>query len=145
MQARAAVPDDEIEKLLREIVVPVRLACLDREGSPHVLSLWYLWQEGALWCATAPDAWVVGRLRADPRCGFEVAGDAPPYRGVRGKGLAELIPSQGESILLALVDRYLGRRDTSFARWLIDRGKDEMAIRIVPARTSTWDYSRRMK
>ena len=144
MQSRETLSNVQLDGFARETVVPLRLACLDRDGCPHVLSLWYLWQADALWCATAPNAWVVERLRADPRCGFEIAGDAPPYRGVRGKGLAELIPSQGEAILLALVDRYLGRRDTRFARWLLDRSEDEMAIRIVPARTSTWDYSRRM-
>jgi nitroimidazol reductase NimA-like FMN-containing flavoprotein (pyridoxamine 5'-phosphate oxidase superfamily) len=134
----------EIDRFLAETVVPLRLACLDREGSPHVLSLWYLWQDDAIWLATRPDAWVVERLRADPRCGFEIAGDAPPYRGLRGKGRAELVPERGEAMLGALVDRYLGGRESRFARWLLERGRDEMAIRIVPTRTTTWDYSRRM-
>jgi len=134
----------EIDRFLAETVVPLRLACLDREGSPHVLSLWYLWQDDAIWLATRPDAWVVERLRADPRCGFEIAGDAPPYRGLCGKGRAELVPERGEAMLGALVDRYLGGRESRFARWLLERGRDEMAIRIVPTRTTTWDYSRRM-
>jgi hypothetical protein len=47
-------------------------------------------------------------------------------------------------MLGALIDRYLGGRQSRFARWLLERGRDEMAIRIVPTRTSTWDYSRRM-
>lgn len=137
-------PSAELERFLAKTVVPLRLACLDRDGSPHVLSLWYLFEDGAFWCATSPKAWVVERLRADPRCGFEIAGDHPPYRGIRGKGRAELDPNRGEAVLGALVDRYLGGRDSRFARWLIDRSQDEMAIRIVPSRTSTWDYTRRM-
>ncbi len=124
--------------------VPLRLGILDEDGGPRVLSLWYLWQDGALWCATSPKAWVVERLRADPRCGFEVAGDAPPYRGVRGRGRAVLDPARGEAILGALVDRYLGTRETRFARWLLARSAGEMAIRIVPEKLSQWDYSRRM-
>lgn len=144
MQTQGASLDDEFEHFLVETVVPLRLACLDREGSPHVLSLWYVWREGALWCATAKSAWVVERLEADPRCGFEIAGDTPPYRGVRGKGRAERIDDRGPAILGLLVDRYLGGRDTRFARWLLDRSEAETAIRIVPARISTWDYSRRM-
>lgn len=137
-------PSTELEQSLAQSLVPLRLACLDRDGSPHVLSLWYLWDEGGIWCATAPNAWVVERLRADPRCGFEIAGDLPPYRGIRGTGRAELIPDRGEAVLGTLVDRYLGGREGKFARWLLERSRDEMAIRITPARTSTWDYTRRM-
>jgi nitroimidazol reductase NimA-like FMN-containing flavoprotein (pyridoxamine 5'-phosphate oxidase superfamily) len=134
----------ELQLFLAEGVVPLRLACLDREGCPHVVSLWYIWQDEAIWLATRPNAWVVERLRADPRCGFEIAGDALPYRGIRGKGRAELIPERGEAVLGSLVDRYLGGRDGRFARWLLERSQDEMAIRIVPTRTTTWDYARRM-
>lgn len=132
------------ETHLAEAVVPLRLACLDRSGAPRVLSLWYLWRDDALWCATSSRAWVVERLRADARCGFEVAGDRPPYRGVRGTGRAELRPGEGGPILEALLDRYLGGRDSRLARWLLRRADDEMAIRLVPDRMSTWDYSRRM-
>ncbi|MBY0399588.1 pyridoxamine 5'-phosphate oxidase family protein [Myxococcota bacterium] len=134
----------ELDVFSNEARVPLRLGVLDADGGPRVLSLWYLWEDGALWCATSPRAWVVERLRADPRCGFELAGDAPPYRGIRGRARAALVPARGEAVLGALVDRYLGTCDTPFARWLLARGTDEMAIRIVPEKISRWDYSRRM-
>jgi hypothetical protein len=54
------------------------------------------------------------------------------------------VPARGAEILEALVDRYLGTRESRFARWLLARGKEEMAIRIVPSRISSWDFSRRM-
>ena len=144
MRSQGPFSSEQIDAYLVETVVPLRLACVDPEGHPLVLSLWFLWRERALWCATAPDARVVALLRAEPRCGFEVARDAPPYRGVRGQGRAELVPARGLEILEALVDRYLGARESRFARWLLARGKDEMAIRIVPSRISSWDFSRRM-
>jgi nitroimidazol reductase NimA-like FMN-containing flavoprotein (pyridoxamine 5'-phosphate oxidase superfamily) len=134
----------EIEAHLRTTVVPVRLACVSRSGQPRVLSLWYLWREGALWCATSPRARVVRWLAREPRCAFEVAPDAPPYRGVRGQGRATLDPARGGEILAALVDRYLATRETPFARWLLARAGDEMAIRIEPARLASWDFTRRM-
>ena len=135
---------ERVETLLAEAVIPLRLAVLARDGGPRVLSLWYLWRHGALWCATSPHAWVVERLRADSRCGFEVAGDSPPYRGVRGEARAELLPGAGATVLEDLIDRYLGGRASPLARWLLARSADEMAIRIVPEKISTWDYSRRM-
>lgn len=136
--------DVEHGDFLRAARVPLRLGILDEDGGPRVLSLWYLWRDGALWCATSPKAWVVERLRADPRCGFEVAGDSPPYRGVRGRGRATLDPVCGEAILGALIDRYLGTRESRFARWLLARSVGEIAIRIAPEKLSHWDYSRRM-
>jgi nitroimidazol reductase NimA-like FMN-containing flavoprotein (pyridoxamine 5'-phosphate oxidase superfamily) len=144
MRSQGPFSSERIDAYLVETVVPLRLACVDPDGHPLVLSLWFLWREGVLWCATAPDARVVALLRAEPRCGFEVARDAPPYRGVRGQGRAELVPARGFEILAALVDRYLGARESRFARWLLARGQDEMAIRIVPSRISSWDFSRRM-
>lgn len=144
MQRRGAFSSEQIDLHLRESAIPLRLACVDSEGAPLVLSLWYLWRDDAIWCATASGARVVALLRDEPRCGFEVARDAPPYRGVRGQGRAELLAEMGGPILEALVDRYLGTRESRFARWLLSRRDDEMAIRISPTRVSSWDFARRM-
>lgn len=133
-----------VEAHLLESVLPLRLACVTASGHPQVLSLWYLWRDGALWCATSPRARVVAGLAREPRCGFEVAADAPPYRGVRGRGHATLDRTRGGEILTALVDRYLGTRDTRFARWLLSRAADEVAIRIEPETLASWDFTRRM-
>jgi len=133
-----------IESYLGDSVVPLRLACSAPSGHPLLLSLWFVWREGAIWCATSPRARVVSLLRSDPRCGFEVAREAPPYCGVRGAGVAELVLERGAEILAVLVDRYLGTRDSRFARWLLGRGQREMAIRIEPLRMTSWDFANRM-
>lgn len=125
--------------------MPIRLAGVDSRDHPLVLSLWYVWLDRALWCATAPKARILKLLRRDPRCGFEVAGDAPPYRGVRGQGRAQLVPERGAEILAVLVDRYLGTRDSQFARWPLARGAGEVAIRIEPEHVSSWDFTERMQ
>ena len=83
-------------------------------------------------------------FKTGPGCGFEVAPETPPYSGVRGQGHAELLPGEGIPVLLRLVDRYLGTRETRFARWLIGRGDAEVAIRIRPDWLTSWDFSGRM-
>ncbi len=136
---------EAIDAHLTDTVIPLRLACATQSGHPHVLSLWYLWRDGALWCASGPDAQIIRWLRAEPRCGFEVARDQPPYQGVRGRGHASLDPTRGPEILGELVDRYLGTRDSEFARWLLARAEGEIAIRITPQRLSSWDFTERMR
>jgi len=137
--------EQEIAAFMDAAIIPLRLALLDDTGDPLVLSLWFLPDEGSLWCATNRNARVVRFLERDPRCGFELAADAPPYRGVRGQGLATLHPSAGETILRRLLERYAINLASGLARMLIAKADQEVAIRITPLRLTSWDFSRRMR
>ncbi len=134
----------DIGEFLVRTEIPVRLACLSSSGGPLLCSLWYLFDGGAIWCATQRSARLVALLELDPRCAFEIAGDSPPYRGVRGQGSVTLSGADGPAVLLRLIDRYLHGRNSSFARWLLARQHDEVAIRIEPVWLTSWDFSRRM-
>lgn len=129
---------------LQTSVIPVRLSCLTASGWPFVLSLWYLYEEGNLYCATQAWARVVAYLRRDGRCAYEVAADQPPYCGVRGQARAEIVPQRGGEILEQLLIRYLGNTESPLARRLLDKRASEVAIRLTPVNTFTWDYSARM-
>jgi hypothetical protein len=130
---------------LHQAVIPLRLAVLGRDGGPLVLSLWFLPEaDGTLWCATPATARVVVALRRDPRAGFEVAADQPPYRGVRGRGRASLHPERGADILARLLARYGIPPASRLHRTLSARAATEMAICLRPDRLSTWDFSQRM-
>jgi nitroimidazol reductase NimA-like FMN-containing flavoprotein (pyridoxamine 5'-phosphate oxidase superfamily) len=128
---------------LDEARIPVRLASSGARG-PMVQSMWFVRDGGALWCATHQDALVVARLRRDPRCGFEVAADTPPYRGVRGTATASVVPTDGGRVLALLVERYLGGTSSSLARWLLSRADEEVALRLTPLTLVSWDYTARM-
>ncbi|MCZ7544318.1 MAG: hypothetical protein M5R40_12640 [Anaerolineae bacterium] len=134
-----------LEAYLRRVVVPIRLACLTESGWPLVVSLWYLYRDGQLFCATRSTARVVAYLRHAPRCGFEVAADQPPYCGVRGYGVATIDEAMGPEILEALLVRYLGDLDKPLAQRLLAQGAREVAIVIAPVRVFTWNYTERMR
>jgi hypothetical protein len=129
---------------LEAVLIPLRLSCLTTTGWPFVLSLWYLHDAGKLLCATLETARVVAYLRGEPRCGFEIAADQPPYCGVRGRAAAEIDPARGQEVLGRLIDRYLGDRDNGLARRLLARSQDEVAIVLTPVQVFTWDYRQRM-
>ena len=135
----------ETEHYLSEIRIPLRLSCLTASGWPSILSLWYLYREGNLYCATQETAKVVSYLRHDPRCAFEIAADQPPYCGVRGQGMVTLDSQLGPEILQQLLTRYLGSTDSPLARRLLAQSQHEVAIIIQPIKVFTWNYTSRMK
>ena len=144
MQVSGPWSHAEIERHLAESVIPLRLGF--KAGAwPIVVSLWYLYRDGALWCAVHERSHTYRRLARDPRCAFEVAGDTPPYHGVRGRGRATLDPTVGRDVLRELQSRYLGPRETALGRWLLGREGVEYAVRIAPARLASWDYTDRMR
>lgn len=136
--------ENEMRAYLEQAIIPIRLAVQNERG-PLVLSLWFIPIDVILWCATSGSARLIDYLRAEPRCGFEVAADTPPYRGVRGQGVAHLHPKEGASILLRLLDRYSIAPDSPLARNLLSRSDQEIAIAIEPVTLTSWDFTLRMK
>jgi len=134
---------EAIEAFLRDTVIPIRLASAGRT-SPLVQSLWFLYDEGSLWCCTQREAVLTRRLIADSRCGFEVSGDLPPYRGVRGTATAEVLPERAADVLPRLIDRYLGDAPNQLASWLLSRLDREVAIRLHDLRLTSFDFTTRM-
>ena len=111
---------------------------------PLFCSLWFAYEDGRLLCATTRQAKVVECILANPRCGFEIATNEPPYFGVRGQGVAVVSAEGAMDLLGNLVDRYLGSRETRLASWLLSRSDDEVKIELDIRWMTSWDYSRRM-
>ena len=81
---------------------------------------------------------------ADPNVGFEIALNAPPYKGVRGKGNATLTKENVSDTLHEVIVRFLGDTTSNLARWLLGRADEEYVIEIAPSWITSWDYSERM-
>lgn len=133
-----------IEHYLQETIIPLRLSTSTSAGWPIVLSLWYLYAEGALFCATTQQAYVVKYLRREPRCGFEIAADQPPYCGIRGRAVATIDTERGFEILERLLVRYLGNSENPLAKKLLSRTVPEVAIRLDIQSAHTWNFTNRM-
>jgi nitroimidazol reductase NimA-like FMN-containing flavoprotein (pyridoxamine 5'-phosphate oxidase superfamily) len=131
----------QITAFLDATVIPIRVASAGRT-SPLVQSLWYLHDGDSLWCCTQAEAVLTRRLTSDPRCGFEVSGDLPPYRGVRGTARAEILPDRAADMLPRLIERY--DAPGSLADWLLSRLDREVAIRLHSLRVTSFDFTSRM-
>ncbi len=135
---------DEHKEFLKSILIPIRLGVHTEAGWPVVVSLWFLYEEGKILCATGKSARIVSYLAQDDRCGFEIAEDRPPYCGVRGQARAQLDDSRGMEVLERLLVRYLGGTDNQLARTLLNRQEPDTAIILEPVWVSSWNFSKRM-
>ena len=130
--------------LLPDSKIPVRIAFIKPNGIPSVISLWFEQIDGKIYCATQKSAKIVSYLENNPACGFEIATDKPPYKGIRGQGTAK-ITNNGKEILDILIDKYLGDKESTLSKYLKTNSNTEVTIEITPQKIFRYDYSKRMK
>ena len=138
-----------MEKVLHnmgtELKIPIRVSFLDSNKEPGVISLWYVYINGKIFCATQKSAKIVQYLKENPICGFEIAADSPPYKGIRGKGFVRIFEDEGSKVLSILIDKYLEKKESKLSQFLERNSKTEVAIEITPRSIFNYDYSERMK
>ncbi len=144
MNVRGDVPVDQIETILETATIPVRIACMTPGEKLWMLSLWFLYRDGKLHCATSKQADVIRYLTANEHVAFEISTNDPPYSGVRGNGETSIADDPNKELLRTLLERYLGSTKTPLARRLLSDDREEVTISIEPSVVFGWDYSDRM-
>lgn len=134
----------QIEQFLKTAILPARISCITTEGYPYVMSLWFLYDAQCLYCSVQKKTLISKWLQKNPLCGFEIAGDNAPYKGVRGRGEVLITGAVNNPVLPLLVDKYLGSRNSPLAFSLLSREKTELTLIIKPSWMTSWDYSKRM-
>ena len=136
---------DNFEYYISDKKIPIRIAFITPDGVPNIISLWYEQIDGKIYCATQRTAKIIRYLENNPKCGFEIATDKPPYKGARGNGIARIIPEDGGKVLSILMRKYLGDKTSTLSKFLKNNKKNEVAIEITPHKIFNYDYSKRMK
>ncbi|WP_434522181.1 pyridoxamine 5'-phosphate oxidase family protein [Halorubrum sp. AS12] len=151
---------DRVDEFLADARVPVRLGCRTPSDHPWIVSLWFAWDPdagvggdaeaesdgpaGAIRCATSASADLVEFVDHDDHVSFDVSTNDPPYKGVRGRGRATVVPDDDKRLLRSLLTKYLGGTDNATGDRLLRPDREEVEIRIAPERLHAWDYSERM-
>jgi len=133
------------DQMISDTKIPIRLAYSNNDGIPNVISLWFVQIENKIYCATQKSAKIVQYLKKNPVCGFEIAADKPPYKGVRGNGSVKIIDDMGKDVLQILMKKYLGEKESGLSKFLKRNSDNEVAIEITPQNLFYYDYSARMK
>ncbi|MEK9904212.1 MAG: pyridoxamine 5'-phosphate oxidase family protein [Rhodospirillales bacterium] len=134
---------ENILDFLNKTRVPMRIAVNRPSGYPMVTPVWHHWADGALWSATRPNSALARALKRDDRCSFDISIDSPPYRGVRGRGRA-LLQMDGGALLGNLIEKFMSNDTPKFREMLLRKAEDEYAIKIIPDRLTSWDFTNRM-
>lgn len=137
--------NEEIYKFISDTKIPIRVAFIKPKGAPSVISLWFEQINGKIYCATQKSAKIISYLQKNPVCGFEIAADKPPYKGIRGEGTVKILNDKGIDILEILIGKYLGEKESTLSKYLKTNLNTEVAIEITPQKIYSYDYSKRMK
>lgn len=135
----------DMKDFLNAVRIPIRIACKTKTDWPIVISLWFLHQDGLLYCATQSSAKIVSYIQHDDRCAFEIASDQPPYCGIRGQAKGWIDEKIGVEVLEKLLLRYLRGTNNDLAKTLLANSESEVAIVLEPVRIYSWDFSDRME
>ena len=126
---------EEVQKFLNDGTRTLKLATTMADGSPHVMPVWFIVEDGIIVFNTHRDT-VKGRnLRRDPRVALLVEDQVPPFSFVHLRGRAELSEAPEELVRTATLIgvRYMGDdRAADFGRRNAIPG--EMVVSVRPER-----------
>jgi nitroimidazol reductase NimA-like FMN-containing flavoprotein (pyridoxamine 5'-phosphate oxidase superfamily) len=140
----------QIDAFLKEGRI-CRLACLDDEGWPYLVPVWFHHADGGFYIIPRERSVWAGHLARDGRVALTIDEDGPPLRKVIVQGRAEVAegPNVGGrwvEIANEMAYRYLGEHGPDYLiptlnepRWLIF---------VRPVRITTWqgvDWAKRYK
>jgi hypothetical protein len=123
------------------------VATLDPGGAPHVVPLWFVWPEDAIYVSTRRESRTWANASADPRVALAVdLGRAwVEIAGIEVRGRADLLPAEHADMRKAISAWHEKYRPLlagdGFPRFA-DQIRGLGFLRVVPERIAAWDHAR---
>jgi PPOX class probable F420-dependent enzyme len=133
-----SLTDVELEAYLRQSRT-IRVATVWRDGTPHVVPLWFVWHDGIVFLnSTRGNPTVENMLRHGRAAG--VVDDGEKYDELRGVVVTGRIEVAEDDARLPHAertwsDKYLGGSEPPYRRW-----RNRVWLRLVPDRVASWDF-----
>jgi len=130
---------EEMEEFLSQGHI-ARIATVKKDGSPHVVPVWFLWEGGELIIVTYPNSVKIKNIKRDNR--VAVAIDVPdPGKGVIVEGTAQLSNDEVKETTRKISAKYM--KPEELDDYVESVLKTPMVvITVVPKKLITWDYSK---
>ena len=125
----------------------VAVATVDPGGSPHVVPLWFVWLEDALYVSTRMEARTWRNAGADPRVSvtIDLGRSWTEIAGVVVEGLAELLPADHPSMRRP-ISAWHEKYRSLLAGEGFERFTQEVRrlgfLRVEPHRAIPWDHAK---
>ena len=138
---------EEAERFL-EGKLNLQIATIDEKDEPNIQPVWFYYDKdaGKLLLTTSKLAKKTRNLQRKSTIYFSIDDEKPPYKGVKGKGIATLIDDPNRIVPKAdkISMKYLGTLDHPVAKMITDGAKrgEVILVEISPKFFSTWDYGK---
>jgi PPOX class probable F420-dependent enzyme len=93
---------------LVELPLVAVLATYRRDGTVLLSPVWHEWRDQGFDVVTGTHNVRAAHLRRDPSASLVVCDDAPPYRGIEVRAIAQLRTTGVEEVVKRIASRYLG-------------------------------------
>ena len=125
----------------------VAVATLDPDGAPHVVPLWFVWPEDAIYVSTRREGRTWRNVRADPRVSItiDVGRSWTEIAGVLVEGLAEAVPAEDPSMrgpISAWHEKYRSLLSGEGFERFTQEIRGLAFLRVVPGALVAWDHAR---
>ena len=139
----ARMTKSEIKKFLMKDTFTGKLATVKKNGSPHVVPIWFVVEEinsrnrttvGNIYFTTSRDSVKAKNIQRDSRVSICVDDQTPPFSFVSIYGIGKLIPYRQKEVLkwaTKIADHYMGKKNAK-AYGERNSGEDEVLVRIRP-------------
>lgn len=130
---------EQVERFL-EAQQTMRLATIRGDGTPHVVPVWYLYEDGTFYVGTHTRTAKAKNVADTGRAAFciDVGVHSPDIFGVSGHGRASLLRDNVAAIASKILSRYYDTVDDPAAQELLE--DTDCIIRIMPDRMASWSY-----
>jgi PPOX class probable F420-dependent enzyme len=138
-------PDLLSQPLVRELLgarLIANLATLNRDGSIHLVAMWFLWDAGAVLIPTSRKTRKARNLARDPRATVMIDDSRGGFdlRGVTLVGHAEIVePPQALELNRRIHEKYVTEPGLALEPVKAYLASDDITIRIVSEKVSSWD------
>jgi nitroimidazol reductase NimA-like FMN-containing flavoprotein (pyridoxamine 5'-phosphate oxidase superfamily) len=125
----------------------VSVATVGPDGAPHVVPLWFVWLEDALYASCRQGSRTWRNATGDPRVSItiDLGRSWTELAGIVLEGVAELLPAEHPSIRVPISSWHEKYRSLlageGFARFT-EQVTALGFLRVEPTRLSAWDHAR---